>query len=72
MNTKELITKLNEQLAYAEKMETDVTTISNKVVKEVISKLISHKDLVCEYCLICGKYKNEHLGACKDCRWENE
>lgn len=24
-----------------------------------------------ELCLHCGKYKNEHLGACKDCRWHN-
>lgn len=23
-----------------------------------------------EHCLLCEKYKYEHLGACKDCRWK--
>ena len=22
-----------------------------------------------ELCLHCGRYKNEHLGACKGCKW---
>ena len=26
-------------------------------------------DCVNELCLKCGKYREEHLGACKDCRW---
>lgn len=29
------------------------------------------KDLKNEFCLLCGKYKNAHLGACNDCRWKN-
>ena len=28
------------------------------------------KDCVNELCLECGKYKNEHLGACDECRWK--
>lgn len=27
------------------------------------------KDCVNELCLGCGKYHEEHLGACNDCRW---
>lgn len=27
------------------------------------------KDLKNELCLLCGKYKDEHLGACNGCRW---
>lgn len=29
------------------------------------------KTLRNELCLQCGKYKNEHLGACEWCRWKD-
>jgi len=25
-----------------------------------------------ELCLSCGKYENEHLGACDGCRWKDK
>ena len=25
-----------------------------------------------ELCLLCGNYKQKHLGACDDCRWRDE
>lgn len=25
-----------------------------------------------EFCYQCGKYHNEHLGACDGCRWHND
>lgn len=28
------------------------------------------RDCVNELCLKCGQYRNEHLGACDDCRWK--
>jgi hypothetical protein len=28
------------------------------------------KDCVNELCLKCGRYREEHLGACSDCRWK--
>lgn len=29
------------------------------------------KECANELCLKCGAYRNEHLGACNDCRWLN-
>ena len=37
-----------------------------EIVKARESEL---KDCVNELCYRCGKYRNEHCGACKDCRW---
>jgi hypothetical protein len=28
------------------------------------------RDCVNEMCLRCGKYREEHLGACNGCRWK--
>lgn len=28
------------------------------------------RDCVNELCLKCGRYREEHLGACSDCRWK--
>lgn len=37
---------------------------------DTLQELISnYKQLKNEFCLNCGKYKNEHLGACKGCKW---
>lgn len=30
------------------------------------------KDCINELCLLCGRYKMSHLGACDDCRWKDE
>lgn len=30
------------------------------------------KAAVNELCLLCEKYKDEHNGACNDCRWYKE
>lgn len=29
------------------------------------------KDCLNELCYQCGRYKNEHRGACDGCRWHN-
>lgn len=38
-------------------------------LKELENIINEYKALKNEFCLQCGKYKNEHLGACKGCRW---
>lgn len=36
-----------------------------------IDKLIAIiEDCRNELCLLCGKYKEKHLGACDGCRWK--
>lgn len=38
--------------------------------KEILQQAIDEREeLKNELCLHCGKYKNEHLGACKGCKW---
>ena len=38
--------------------------------KGILQKAIDEREeLKNELCLHCGKYKNEHLGACKGCKW---
>ena len=46
----------------------------DKSVKELKSFTVQDaeaelKDCVNELCLQCGKYHDEHLGACDGCRW---
>lgn len=39
--------------------------------KNVIEKYKRQlKDCVNELCYRCGKYQNEHLGACSGCKWK--
>ena len=38
---------------------------------EVVNVKAELKDCVNELCLMCGKYHEEHLGACDGCRWLN-
>lgn len=38
--------------------------------KNTLQKAIDEREeLKNELCLHCGKYKNEHLGACNGCKW---
>lgn len=37
---------------------------------DTLQNAIDERDeLKNELCLHCGKYKNEHLGACNGCKW---
>lgn len=38
-------------------------------MKNVYELLENYYRLKNEFCLQCGKYKTEHLGSCKDCKW---
>lgn len=37
--------------------------------KEELEKLLH--DMKNALCLLCGRYHNEHLGACDDCKWRD-
>lgn len=51
------------------------TIIENTELSEVKAELEkTRKELkrcVNELCCRCGKYQNEHLGACNGCRWKD-
>lgn len=34
--------------------------------------IANYRDCRNELCQYCGKYKEEHLGACDGCRWHND
>lgn len=40
----------------------DNLAYSNQLLKAAVNEL----------CLVCGRYKDEHSGACSDCRWYKE
>ena len=44
----------------------------NPVNYEEAYKALSREFRDCrnELCLMCGKYRQKHLGACDGCRWE--
>lgn len=37
--------------------------------EDTLALLKEYKDCVNELCYECGHYKQEHEGACADCRW---
>ena len=39
----------------------------DRVITNMRSKIM---DLKNEMCLLCGRYKNAHLGECDQCRWD--
>lgn len=39
------------------------------IVEDALELLKDYKTCVNELCLECGHYKQEHEGACADCRW---
>lgn len=41
-------------------------------LKELQDCLTKYRDCRNELCLLCGKYKNEHLGSCNDCKFKKE
>ena len=38
-------------------------------IKRITSEL---KDCRNELCVMCGRYKQKHLGACEGCRWNHD
>lgn len=67
-NIKEFI-ELNKNKPLNLKQDMSVYEDSVKTL-EVMER--NYHDLVNEFCFHCGKYKTEHLGSCKGCRWQNE
>ena len=39
--------------------------------KQNDSLMLSLKNCTNELCMKCGKYKNDHLGACDGCKWKD-
>ena len=48
---------------------TDAQYNIKKLEEKIEKQKALIKELLNELCLRCGNYKNEHLGACNDCRW---
>ena len=46
---------------------TDLLANQRKIIDKYKRQL---KDCVNELCYRCGKYQNEHLGACSGCKWK--
>lgn len=41
-------------------------------INELETMASNYKTLVNELCYHCGKYRTEHLGSCKGCKWVEE
>lgn len=51
-------------------MQREIEQLEDKQ-KNVIEKYKRQlKDCVNELCCRCGRYRNEHLGACDGCKWK--
>ena len=57
---------LTEEPINMMKTSLDLVKVIN-IVGDIESDL---RDCVNELCLKCGRYREEHLGACSDCRWK--
>ena len=42
----------------------------SSIIVKINNLEVNLRDCVNELCLKCGDYRNEHLGACNDCRWK--
>lgn len=64
----------NERVANWGMRQMENTTVENNELSEVKAELAKTKKelkrCVNELCYQCGKYQNEHLGACNGCRWK--
>lgn len=43
-----------------------------EIVDTLETALADARTMHNELCLMCGNYKDAHLGACNDCRWRKE
>lgn len=68
-NYREMMEKLDHDIEL-QKLAVSVRMVNDEKLNELISSRNLLSSCRNELCLKCGKYKNEHLGACKDCRWE--
>lgn len=62
-----------EALTYLKNLQFDeskfVCEEADKCLDTLQQAIDEREELKNELCLHCGKYKNEHLGACKGCKW---
>lgn len=56
-------------------MDSEKSAYQEIAMKTDYEKTVNHykrllKDCVNELCSRCGRYRNEHLGACDGCKWK--
>lgn len=70
----ERITELKsvKQLLVKAQKDLKCANIEIQMLRDANDKLVwKLKDLTNELCHKCGKYKNDHLGACDTCKWKD-